>query len=88
MIGIRDALADQTEIDDLIQQWDQLPEDFIRALRRAAANYRDSICASQPALVLKLWPQEVGSSVIQDKPVSASSGDRPFLAFLSHSNSD
>src|SRR5208282_406229 len=36
VIGIRDALADQTEIDDLIQQWEQLPEDFIRALRRAA----------------------------------------------------
>jgi SPFH domain / Band 7 family len=58
VIGIRDALADQTEIDDLVQQSDKLPDDFILALRRAAANYRDSICANQPALALKLWPEE------------------------------
>jgi tetratricopeptide (TPR) repeat protein len=56
VIGIRDGPADQTELDGLIQQWEELPEDFVSALRRAATNYRDSIYATQPAFALKLWP--------------------------------
>jgi hypothetical protein len=61
VIGIRDGSADQTEIDDLIQQWEKLPEDFIRALRRAAAIYRDCVCVTQPEIVVKLWPQEANT---------------------------
>jgi hypothetical protein len=74
VIGIRDALADQTEIDDLIQQWEELPEDFVRALRRSAGNYRDSICATQPALVLKLWPHETKTTDLNGIGLLAQSG--------------
>jgi hypothetical protein len=74
VIGIRDGSADQTEIDDLIQQWEKLPEDFIRALRRAATSYRREIGAAHSALFYKLWaeagkkPGQSTSTAIQNSP--------------------
>jgi hypothetical protein len=62
VIGIRDASADQTEIDELIQQWEKVPEDFIRTLRGAAAKYRQVICGSQGALSSKLWPEKINAT--------------------------
>ena len=59
VIALRDASADQAEIDELVQQWEELPGDFIEALRRAVAGNFDSMPATQPALVSKLWPGEV-----------------------------
>jgi hypothetical protein len=59
LIDIREDRADPTEIGDLIQQWEGLPQDFVSALRRAAATYGKEICKSQNALFVKLWPDEV-----------------------------
>ena len=57
VIDIREDRADQTELDELVRRWEDLPEDFVRALRRAAARYRQEICASNSAISLKLWPK-------------------------------
>jgi hypothetical protein len=58
VIDIREDRADQAELDDLLVRWEELPEDFVRALRRAAAKYRQKICTSFSAISLKLWPPE------------------------------
>lgn len=61
VVDIREDRADQTELDELVRRWEELPQDFVRALRRAAARYRQEICASQSAVSLKLWPQAIDS---------------------------
>jgi hypothetical protein len=63
VIDIREERADPAELDDLMRRWEELPEDFISALRRAAAAYRQSIRANQNSLFLKLWPQEIKANV-------------------------
>jgi hypothetical protein len=55
VIDIREERVDETEIDDLTQRWEDLPEDFVRSLRRAAARYREDISKSQRTLSSKLW---------------------------------
>ncbi|MBV8275067.1 MAG: TIR domain-containing protein, partial [Verrucomicrobia bacterium] len=73
MIDIREERAEPAEIDDLIRRWEVIPEDFILALRRAAAIYGQSIFANQSALSLKLWPQEIkanGQTAIEPPPQS------------------
>jgi hypothetical protein len=62
VIAIRDASADQTELDELTQQWEQIPEDFIGALRRAAVSYIDTIRTTHPALYSGLWPGKVNAT--------------------------
>jgi hypothetical protein len=59
VIDIREDRADQTELDELVRRWDELPQDFVSALRRAGAKYGREICKSQNSLCAKLWPNEV-----------------------------
>jgi hypothetical protein len=65
VVDIRDEKADKNELDDLVERWEGLPDDFIRALRRAAENYRQKICAAHSGLSSKLWPEEVGTPEVQ-----------------------
>jgi hypothetical protein len=75
VIDIREERANPAELDDLLHRWGQLSEDFAQALRRAAAAYRQSICANQSALSLKLWPQEEMTRRPPDSTTSSSLSD-------------
>jgi hypothetical protein len=99
VIDIREERADQTEISDLMVQWEKLPEDFVRALRRAASNYHDKLCETQRAFSTKLWPQEVTTrtslvsvaSKAPNLPALAASRNAQwprFKLFLSYSHKD
>lgn len=78
VIDIRDEQADKTELEDLTQRWEELPKDFVRALRRAAARYRREICASHSAVASKLWPHES----IENDPAPQMSTPRHDLATI------
>jgi len=75
LIDIREERADQAELDELVRRWEELPPDFVSALRRAAAIYRDSIYSTQSAFVLKLWPHETKVSDFNDLEPVAHSGN-------------
>jgi hypothetical protein len=64
MIDIREDRADQTELDELLRRWEEMPQDFLSALRRATTSYCDNICAIQPTFALKLWPHEITEDVL------------------------
>ena len=58
VIDLRDGKIDQGELNDLVARWGELPEDFVRALLRAAAEYHLEISANYSAFASQMWPAQ------------------------------